>query len=169
MRKGLLKIASALFAMLISTSIYAQTSGSCGTSATWSYEGTTLTISGSGAMADYAYGEAPWNAYAGTLKDIEIEEGITSVGNNAFAGFTALRSVTFPSNGFTRIGDYAFSGCTNYKNLNMPRSMTEIGEGAFSGSTVRGATIYGGVKKIGDYAFESCSNLEGVGIYEGVE
>lgn len=160
-----------LFAAMVCASVHAQeTSGSCGANATWAYDASkaTLTISGTGAMYDYD-GEAPWSAYVESVKTVEIEEGITSVGNNAFNGCTALKSVTFPPDGFIRIGDYALSGCTSFKNLNMPRSMTTIGDGAFSGSAVRGATIYGGVKKIGNYAFESCASLEGVGIYEGVE
>ena len=173
MKTKLTKLMFALFAVMVGTSVNAQTSGTCGypnaADVTWSYEGTTLTISGTGAMADYAYGEAPWSAYESTLKYVEIEEGVTSVGNNAFAGFTALKSVTFPSTGFTSIGEYAFSGCTSFKNLNMPSTMTTIGDGAFSGSAVRGATIYSGVTKIGDYAFESCAYLDGVAIYEGVE
>lgn len=175
MKKTVQKLLLALLVAMLCVNVKAQTSGTCGylnaADVTWSYDGGsyTLTIAGSGAMADYNYGETPWSAYEEALKYIEIDAGVTSVGNNAFAGFTALKSVTFPSSGFTRIGDFAFSGCTSYKNLNMPSSMTTIGEGAFSGSAIRGATIYGGVQKIGDCAFESCADLEGVAIYEGVE
>ena len=86
-----------------------ETSGSCGENATWTYESTTLTISGTGEMYDYAYGEAPWNAYAETMTSLVIEDGITSIGNNAFAGCEKLNSVQYPASGFTSIGDYAFS------------------------------------------------------------
>ena len=42
-----------------------ETSGSCGANATWEYDNGTLTISGTGAMADYtdALTDNPWNAY----------------------------------------------------------------------------------------------------------
>jgi len=168
------KLMCALFAVMVSMSINAQTtSGDCGypnaADVQWSYEGTTLKLTGAGAMADFAYGEAPWSNFADQMKYVEIEEGVTSVGNQAFAGFEALRSVTFPSNGFTRIGEYAFSGCISYKNLNLPTSLTTIETGAFSGSAVRGAYIPGGVKKIGDYAFENCTNLDGASLFEGIE
>ena len=57
-------------------------SGSCGTNATWYYDGIdTLTISGTGAMASYPEGEnAPWNDFAYDIETLIIEEGITSIG-----------------------------------------------------------------------------------------
>ncbi len=98
MKKGLLKIASTFFLTMVCTSINAQeTNGSCGDNATWSYEGTTLTISGTGAIADYEYGEAPWIDYAEEITSLVIEKGITSIGNNAFAGCEKLNSVQYPS------------------------------------------------------------------------
>ena len=145
-----------------------ETSGSCGENATWTYESTTLTVSGTGEMYDYAYGEAPWNAYAETMTSLVIEEGITSIGNNAFAGFEKLNSVQYPASGFTSIGDYAFSGA-KVKYPNLPRTLTNLGTGAFAGSQAKGVSIPASLKKIGDFAFESCANLESVGIFEGVE
>lgn len=155
---------------VVCMSVNAQaTSGSCGANATWSYEGTTLTVSGTGEMYDYNYGEAPWYAdYAETMTSLVIEEGITSIGNNAFAGCEKLNSVQYPASGFTSIGDYAFSDA-KVKNPNLPRTLTHLGDGAFSGSQAKYVSIPASLKKIGDYAFESCANLESVGIYEGVE
>ena len=54
----------------------------------------TLTISGSGAMADYASGEQPWGSFDGIIDVIEINEGVTSIGSNAFNECTSLQSVT---------------------------------------------------------------------------
>lgn len=170
MKTKLTKLLFALFAVMVGTSMNAQaTSGSCGTNAAWSYEGTTLTISGTGAMDDYTYGEAPWYAdYASTMTSLVIEDGITSIGNNAFAGCEKLNSVTYPASGFTSIGDYAFSGA-KVKQPNLPRTLTHLGTGAFAGSQAKGVSIPASLKKIPDYAFEGCANLEGVGIFEGVE
>ena len=167
MKTKLTKLLFALFAVMVGTSVNAQTSGDCGDNATWSYESTTLTISGTGAMYDYAYGEAPWNAYAGEITSLVIESGITSVGNNAFAGCEKLNSVQYPSTGFTSIGDYAFSGC-KLKYVTLPHTLTTLGEGAFSSCQTKSASIPGNVKKIGDYAFND-SKLESVAIFEGVE
>lgn len=169
MKKRLLQFLSTFLLVSVCCSVNAQeTSGSCGTNATWSYEGTTLTISGTGAIADYDFGETPWNAYAETITSLVIKEGITSIGNNAFAGCEQLNSVQYPSSGFTSIGDYAFSGA-KVKYPNLPRTLTYLGTGAFAGSQAKGVSIPASLKKIGDFAFESCSNLESVGIFEGVE
>ena len=59
MKKELLKLACTSFLAMMCMSVNAQeTSGNCGENATWSYDAdeTTLTISGTGAMDDYAYG-----------------------------------------------------------------------------------------------------------------
>lgn len=63
-------------------------SGKCGENLTWKYdsENQTLTISGTGDMYDYEEDKTPWS----TLKDkleistIVIEDGVTSIGDNAF-------------------------------------------------------------------------------------
>ncbi|MBO7599467.1 MAG: leucine-rich repeat domain-containing protein [Bacteroidales bacterium] len=63
-------------------------SGKCGENLTWKYDGEnqTLTISGTGDMYDYEEDKTPWS----TLKDkleistIVIEDGVTSIGDNAF-------------------------------------------------------------------------------------
>ena len=170
MKKRLLNYLGTFFLLSMCFSVNAQeTSGTCGTNATWSYEGTTLTITGTGAMADYDYGEAPWFAdYAETMTSLVIEKGITSIGNNAFAGCEKLNSVSYPSTGFTSIGDYAFSGA-KVKNPNLPRTLTHLGVGAYSCSQAKYVSIPASLKKISDFAFEGCNNLESVGIFEGVE
>ncbi len=168
MKKRLLRFLCTALMAVVCMSVNAQASGSCGANATWSYESTTLTISGTGEMYDYAYGEAPWNAYAETMTSLIIEEGITSIGNNAFAGCEKLNSITYPASGFTSIGDYAFSGA-KVKQPNLPRTLTHLGTGAFASSQAKGVSIPASLKKVGDYAFEGCANLESVGIFEGVE
>ena len=60
----------------------------------------TLTISGSGAMADYASGEQPWGSFDGIIDVIEINEGVTSIGSNAFNGCSNLKTITLPGREF---------------------------------------------------------------------
>ncbi|MEE0873457.1 MAG: leucine-rich repeat domain-containing protein, partial [Ruminococcus sp.] len=79
---------------------------------TWSYNENTcvLTISGTGAMADYnisGSNTAPWQLYKNYLKKIVIEDGVTSIGNGAFAYCSKTESVEI-ADSVTSIGDYAF-------------------------------------------------------------
>mgnify|MGYP002857192795 CR=1 FL=1 len=56
--------------------------------------------------------------------------GMTSIGESAFDGCSALAGITIPS-GVTSIGNYAFEGCTGLTSIEIPSIVTSIGEGAF--------------------------------------
>ena len=86
----------------------AATSGTCGENLTWVYdeETKTLTISGTGNMYDFSYYEdmyAPWYEIL-HIEHVEIEEGVTSIGDYAFSSLGSMVSITIPE-GITRIGD----------------------------------------------------------------
>lgn len=80
-------------------------------SVTWSYDAdtTTLTISGSGAMANYSSsrGTPPWKSYSDMTK-VVINEGVTHIGNYSFYNLSKIVSVTLPSSVLT-IGKYSMS------------------------------------------------------------
>lgn len=102
-------------------------------SVTWSYDAdtTTLTISGKGAMADYASAsKTPWYSYRKTATKIVVESGVTSVGAYAFSGLTKLTSVTL-SDTLKTIGYRAFRSCTGLTSIEIPNSVTEIAAVAF--------------------------------------
>ena len=66
----------------------AQEENKCGENLTWklSQDGT-LTISGNGPMAEYDDDTpAPWGNQASKIKEIVIEDGVTSIGKSAFYG-----------------------------------------------------------------------------------
>ena len=70
-------------------------------------------------MTDYNYGGAPWIEHAELLKSLVLEEGITSIGDNAFyncSGFTG--SLTIP-NLVTEVGRSAFYGCIALTYINV--------------------------------------------------
>ena len=82
----------------------------------WNYDESTktLTLSGSGEMTSYAMDDPPWFPYRGEATKIVIEDGITKIGSYAFYQFTALKTVNIPAS-VTIIGDSAFCECTKLK------------------------------------------------------
>jgi hypothetical protein len=86
-------------------------------------------------------GECAFNGCS-ALTNIEIPDDVTSIGDDAFSGCTGLTSVTF-GNSVTSIGDYAFNGCNALTSIEIPASVTSIGDGAFySCSSLASITIY---------------------------
>jgi len=85
-------------------------SGDCGDSASYELVDGVLNIFGSGAMDDYADAEdAPWSSVSDEVKSVVIDDGITAIGENAFAQCAALSSVVIAES-VTYIGADAFSG-----------------------------------------------------------
>ena len=156
------KLFALIVAICATTLAWADDSGSCGENVTYSFvESTgTLTISGTGYMEDFtSSSKVPWNAYRSSIKKVVINNGVTSIGNEAFDGCTALTSVTIP-NSVTSIENSTFDGCTGLTSIEIPNSVTSIGNYAFYGCTgLTSITIGNGVTSIGDYAFGDCKGL----------
>ena len=144
----------------------AATSGTCGTNVTWTLDDNgTLTISGTGDMADYY--SSPFSDNS-NIKSVVIENGVTSIGNYAFNGCSGLTSVTIPDN-VTSIGLCAFSDCSSLTSVTIPDNVTSIGIGAFSGcSSLTSVTIPDNVTSVGSDAFSGCSSLTSVTIPDSI-
>ena len=100
--------------------------------ATLSDDGT-LTISGNGKMKDWRNSsDEAWDSNRKNIKNVIINNGVTSIGNFAFSDCTSLTNITIP-NSVTSIGDYAFYGCENLINITIPNSVTSIGNDVFNG------------------------------------
>ncbi|MBR5983374.1 MAG: leucine-rich repeat domain-containing protein, partial [Bacteroidales bacterium] len=142
-------------------------SGTCGADGdnlTWELScDSVLTISGSGAMANYGFDDQPWYSNKEKIHTVIIEDGVTSIGNSAFYGCSGLTcDLTIPENCIS-IGSNAFRGCSGLTGtLTIPNSVTSIGNGAFSDcSGLTEVTIPNSVTSIGNYAFSDCVGLTG--------
>ena len=121
-----------LFALIASIALESEAniySGSCGTNVWFKLNLDTgvLTISGSGAMANYVYGEAPWFSYRNSIKTIIIEDSVTSIGNYAFAYCDSLTNLTIPAS-VTKVGELAFGNCKTLESVAIKNPQCAIGD-----------------------------------------
>ena len=147
----------------------ADTTGSCGENATYSFDSSTgtLTISGTGAICDNFIQEK-CESYINDIKTIVIEYGITEIENNAFYNCPSLTSITIPNN-VTSIGKLAFYKCESLTSITIPDSVTSIGESAFyECKSLTSITIPDSVASIGAWAFVECNSLTSVTIPNSV-
>ena len=70
-----------------------------------------------------------------------IPQGITDIGDDAFARCSSLTSVSIPDS-VTAIGDYVFYGCTSLTSVSIPDSVTSIGDYAFGDCSNLTLTVY---------------------------
>lgn len=164
-------------------------SGTCGENLTWTLDSEgTLTISGTGDMTDYTYStNTPWNDSRSRIKNIIIEEGVTTIGKRAFLNGKNLKTVRIPST-LKSIESFAFGSFTdNNKNLegvyiNDLGAWCNIDFYDDASNPLYGAknlyindelatniTIPDGTEKISKYAFVNCRSITDVNIPTSVK
>lgn len=103
------------------------------------------------------------------LKSVRFEASIKSIGSHAFAYCTALKSVQFEAP-IESIGDGAFLECTELGEVELPASIISIGTAAFLGCAKWETVKLGNsVVSIGENAFAFCKNLKSVTIPSSVQ
>lgn len=155
-------------------------------SLTWKLKDGTLTISGQGPMPNY-YSAGPWadrnDRPRPDISSIIINEGVTNIGNNAFAqncgnviyvsipgsvtnigknafnGCQSMTTIVIPD-GVINIDNFAFHNCSKLISIDIPDSVISIGQNAFSGcNSVLTVSLGKNVKFIGMDAFQGCTNI----------
>ena len=169
------------------------TTDDCGTNAKYTLDSVTgtLTISVKDGFTSGTIWDNVFQSQT-NIVNVDIKDGITSIGNYVFDGCSSLTSITIP-NSVTYIGDHVFDG-TGYLNnflngtddvlyngvhLIKARDMTEctidgntktIAGGAFRDcSGLTSITIPASVTNIGDAAFKGCTNLNNITIPASVK
>ena len=133
-------------------------SGDCGDNLSWTLNSAgVLTISGDGAMEDFdahAWGDQePWYEVKDQIKEVIIEEGVTSIGTDAFEHCHYIEKVTLPST-LKSIGEYAFLMNIALEEVTIPEGVTEIGDGAFQYCEVlRKADLPSSLRSLGSCVF----------------
>ena len=116
----------------------------------------------------YYYGSSIYSTTSSTyyipssLKEVTITGG--NILRGAFYNCGNIKTINLPDS-VTSIGEDAFSWCSSLTSITIPNSVESIGEDAFSGcSSLTSITIPDGVESIGEDAFYGCSSLESVHI-----
>ncbi len=100
--------------------------GTCGEGITWSLDGYTLTITGSGEMED----GAPWAEHKDHIEHVVLTGGITKVGREAFYKYDRIESVDF-GDALVEIGEKAFYGCEDIDYIHLPSTFRSFGAQSF--------------------------------------
>ena len=142
----------------------------------WSFANGKLTIGGSGRMPGFGTSSQPWNHLMNNITEVEIQNGVVYVSNNAFYGCSGLHSITLPCD----IGyqTNAFLNCTGIKTVHLSKGkgimlaglanyyyITPWGRSRENFITV---TLEDGIKNIGEYAFYKCEGLQSITIPDSV-
>ena len=175
---ALLLCLSAVCILVLSQTAYAAepavvVDGTCGDNLTWTlYDNGELRVSGTGEMENYWFTDSadvdmsPWTDYKDSIRKIEVEEGVTSIGVYAFWQCQNLKTVNL-SNTVTHLGEGAISVCEQLETVSMP-AVTHIGAMCFAGSYMPSIDLPNGLQQIGEAAFSGCYCLEKLVIPESI-
>lgn len=99
------------------------------------------------------------------LTSFDVKSPTKMINSDAFANCTSLATVTtagYASN-LTTIGQEAFTGCTALMAIDIPNSVTTIRDYAFAGDNALETVTFGtGLQSVGFAAFYYCYSLESV-------
>ena len=100
------------------------------------------------------------------LTEITIPASVTEIRNNAFSTCALLERVIFGTGSQLKTLDFTvFGTCPMLKTVNLPNTLSSIGNYAFNGCTSLSAIVIpAGVTSLGDYVFKGCTALETVEI-----
>ena len=96
--------------------------GKCGEDVAFSFDGSVLRISGSGAMYNYTDPAlTPFADFRSKVSELVIEDDIGSIGNCAFGGFTAVTRLYVPGSvdviGSRAFGEWRGRACHRSKGI----------------------------------------------------
>ena len=103
--------------------------------------------------------EVVLNRYTGKDSTVIIPEGVTCIGNSAFAGNLYVQRVVLPES-LRSIGDGAFLDCKNLRGFNTPAALRVISRIAFAGCvSLEDVRLPESVSVVERTSFAECSKL----------
>ena len=100
-----------------------------------------------------------------SLKRVELQEGLKSIGLCSFGGCVALENIEFPES-LEKVDDMVFISCISLKELTFGKNLKSIGSKAFYGcASLEKIRVPKGTS-IADDAFEDCPKLSEIEYYD---
>ena len=108
------------------------------------------------------------NKHAKVNLDLSGTTGLKNIPFQAFCDCANLINIEIPES-VTSIGNYAFEKCTSLTTIKIPESVTSIGDSAFEDCiSLTTMEIPESITSIGDSAFKNCTNLTTIEIPESI-
>ena len=149
----------------VKSAVNVDSSGTCGENLNWVlYDDGLLVITGTGEMEDYDYPSDRPHWDISKIKNIVFPEGLTSIGDLAFAYCSGLTGSLELPDSLTSIGSHAFTSCSGLTgSLKLPGGLTSIGDYAFAycSSLTGSLELSDNLTSIGSHAFSECSGFTG--------
>lgn len=104
------------------------------------------------------------------ITTLNVPKELIFIGDGAFSGCKKLASVVLENGSqLSSVANSVFAGCSSLASINLPASVTLIGERAFEGcSALKSVPLSDGVEYIGSYAFKGCTALTSVKLPSGL-
>ena len=147
--------------------------GQCGDNAYFAVDrDRNLTIAGEGATYSETevdnMGIVIWDYWTDGFDTVIVEEGITTLGGNAFYDMDNIKSVTLPDS-LTHFNDFAFYSCDGLTEIKFPANVQYVGRGAFDNCTsLKKLELNDGLQIIDMEGFRNCTALTSVRIPDSV-
>ena len=112
---------------------------------------------------DYTVSIIGSEAFAGvsTIKVVNFPETLVKIEPNAFTGSSIKKAFLHKSRLLTEIGELAFSECHNLVQVDLPSSLTALGDKAFYYcDSLKVATFRGDTPNIPALTFDACRNVK---------
>lgn len=156
-------------------------SGTCGLKGApvnWRFQDGVLFVSGNGPMDDFmtirdaatgeliSSNEQPWKSFADEIKEVVIEEGVTTIGYAAFCRCFNLEKATIAST-VTYIRHDAFLNDSNLTEVDMGSGVEKVETRIFGKTGLTSLTLPASLKQINTDAFIYLDKLQNVYVEEG--
>ncbi|NSE02486.1 leucine-rich repeat protein [Blautia wexlerae] len=113
------------------------------------------------------YEDDPWDARNTEITELEIADTVTEIGKYSFYKVTGLSTLNFP-NSLQKIGSGAFGSISSLKDIQLNNGLKQIGYAAFGATDISEVELPQTVTELGEYIFSGCESLREISGFENL-